>query len=218
MKKIVFVMLSALTFFVAKAQQQPEYYYKSVYDIHTSKFGIVGGFHISNFHDESVGDPNFQPGFHFGASLNVPLSKNFSMEPQLLYSKKGGEIDYPYHFYYNEQSVRYRLHYIEMPLLLNIHTRGITDFIVGGYGSYLLDATFSVTTNYTYSYGELNYGDFEKYDYGIIGGMAFNFSFNKVIFKYSYGFADVAKENTAYVYLENARNHQFSLSFVHYFR
>ena len=217
MKKIVFVILSVLTFFVSKAQQQPEYY-NPVYNIHTSKFGIAGGFHISNFHDESVGAPNFQPGFHMGISMLLPLSQSFSLEPQLLYSKKGGEIDYAYNFYYNEQSVRYRLHYLEMPILFNIHTRGITDFIIGGYGSYLVDATFSVTTNYAYGYGELNYGDFEKYDYGLVGGMAFNFPFSKVMFKYSYGLANVAKENSAYVYLENARNHVFSLSFVRYFR
>ncbi|QGY44627.1 outer membrane beta-barrel protein [Maribellus comscasis] len=218
MKKIAFIIISVFTAFASSAQDYTNFGYKPVYSIHTPKIGVVGGFHLSNFYNESVGDPNFQPGFHIGTSLLLPLSQNFSFEPQLLYSKKGGELDYAYDFYYNEQSVNYRLHYIEMPFLLNIHTRGITDFIIGGYGSYLLDATFSVTTAYSYGYGELNYGDFEKYDYGLVGGMAFNFPFSKLMFKYSCGFADVAKENTAYIYLKDARNHAFSVSFIRYFR
>ena len=184
------------------------------------KIGITGGMQLGNFHSGEVGDPNVQAGLNLGFTCNVPVSNRISIEPQLIYSRKGGEIDYTHaaYFYYYNGSMRYRLHYLEMPLLFNIHASSTFDFILGGYAGYLADATFHLSTPLGYGYGELNYGDFEKFDYGLTGGIAFNFPLSKIAFKYSYGFGEVANENSAYIFLEGAKNNVFSISFTGYFR
>lgn len=184
------------------------------------RLGITGGMQLANFHSTTLGDPNVQGGFHFGMTCQFPLTKLVSFEPQLMYSKKGGEIDYTQvaYFYYYSGSLRYRLHYIEMPLQFNFHISQNVDLMVGGYASYLADATFNVTTAAGYGYGELNYGDFEKYDFGLSGGMAFNFLLSKLTLKYAHGLNEVARQNSAYIFLEGAKNSVFSISFTRYFR
>jgi len=186
----------------------------------TPKLGIVGGAQLSNFHNAEVGDPNIQGGFHFGLTYELPLSQRVSLEPQLIYSKKGGEIDYAHaaYFYYYSGSLRYRLHYLEMPLQFNIHSNRNIDFILGRYTAYLADATFNVSTSAGYGYGELNYADFKKFDFGLSGGIAFRFPVSKMTLKYSHGFNEVASDNSAYLFLEGAQNSVFSISFTRYFR
>ncbi|RKD92536.1 porin family protein [Mangrovibacterium diazotrophicum] len=184
------------------------------------KLGLVGGFQLSNFHSTEIGEPNVQGGFHFGLTYNLPISERISFEPQLIYSKKGGQIDYAQvaYFYYYTGTLRYRLHYLETPILFNIHANKRLDFVIGGYTSYLADATFSLTTPVGYGYGELNYDDFEKFDFGMVGGIAFNFPFSKMTLKYSHGLQEVANANSAYLFLEGAQNQVFSVSFTRYFR
>ena len=217
MKKLLIGALLLIPFVGLKAQDLKKQNYYAVYSIHESHFGILGGLQLSSFHNEDVGDPGFQFGFHGGFTYSMPLSKGVSFEPQILYSKKGGEIDYAYSAY-NHESINYRLHYLEIPLQFNIHTRSILDFIIGGYGSYLIDATYNVDTNYGYAYGDLNYGDFEKYDYGLIGGLGFNLPFSKITIKYSHGLRDVLKNTESYPYLEGDQNNLISVSFTGYFR
>ncbi len=218
MKKLLICAFLLIPFAGLKAQVLKRSSYSvPVYSIHEPHFGIIGGIQASSFHNADVGDPGFQFGFHAGFAYSIPLRKRASFEPQLLYSKKGGEVDYAYSAY-NHESINYRLHYLEVPLLLNIHTKNIVDFIIGGYGSYLIDATFNVETNYAYGYGELNYGDFEKYDCGLVGGIGFNFPFSKMSIKYSHGFIDVVDNVEAYPYLEGVQNNMITLSFTGFFR
>ncbi|WP_158869584.1 porin family protein [Maribellus comscasis] len=218
MKKAAFIFILSLSVLGSGAQHLTERF-RPVYSVHTPKFGIVGGPQFSNFHDEAVGSPNALFGFHFGLAYSMPVSKRISFEPQLVYSKKGGAVDYAHAaYYYYDGTLRYRLHYLEMPLLFNIHTKNILDFVVGGYVDYLADATFNVATPLGYGYGELDYGDFEKLDFGLTGGLAFNFPFRKITLKYSYGFNKVANDNSAYVFLEGAKNSTFSISFTRYLK
>ncbi len=218
MKKLLLYTLLFISFTGVKAQElKKDSYFIPVYSIHEPKFGIIGGLHTSGFHDAEAADPSFQLGFHGGFTYSMPLSRRLSFEPQFIYSGKGGEVDYAY-TPYSHQSVNYRLHYLEVPLQLNIHTRRAVDIVIGGYGSYLIDATFNIGTNNRYNYGELNYGDFEKYDYGVIGGIAFNFPFSKLTISYSHGLKDVVNNIEAYPYLEGAKNNEITLSFTGFFK
>ncbi len=209
---LLMVVIFSLCAHFSYAQMQP------VYKINSPKLGIIGGSQISTFHDQSYGDPDLTGGFHIGLTYNIPVLRNLSLEPQIIYIKKGAKIDYnnsPY-FYDYYGSLRYKLHYLEMPLQLNIRTRSIMDFFIGGYASYLLNAQFDINTTVGYSYGDLNNEDFEEYDYGVSGGIAFNFVFTKLSLKYSRGLKDIAKSNSAYTLLTEAKNSIFSISLTAY--
>ncbi len=209
---LILILVFGLSIHLSKAQIP-------VYEINSSKFGIIGGTQLSSFHSQTYGDPHFKGGIHIGVAYNIPIMHRLSIEPQIMYIKKGARLDHndsPY-LYDDYGSLRYKLHYIETPLQLNIRTKSIVDFFIGGYASYLLDANFDLSTNYTLAYGDLNYDDFEKYDFGFNGGVAFNFVFTKLSLRYSHGVRDIAKSNSANILLTEAKNQAFSISLTTYF-
>jgi len=213
MRRILLLAFAAITFGV-NAQENPGYY--PIYSIHNPHFGITFGPQVTSFHNDPY-DSEFQFGFFIGGSLSLPLSKRIGLEPQLLYSRKGGKGDYYINNYY-DGTIRFKLQYIETPLLLNIHTRSVVDIVLGGYVGFLLDTNFDYSTPYYYGYGELDNDQFEKMDFGLIGGIGINLPHGKIVFKYNHGLSDVAKEGNAYLFLEGAKNHGFSFSYIGYLR
>ncbi|WP_318342834.1 porin family protein [Flagellimonas baculiformis] len=214
MNKIIVVAIFTVTICNVTAQDKWGYY--PVFSIHEPHFGITFGPQATGFHNESY-DSEFQFGFFIGGSLSLPLNKIVSIEPQLLYSRKGGKGDYLINDFY-EGSVRFKLHYVETPILINIHTKSFIDIIIGGDTGFLLDSNFDYSMHYHYGYGELVNDEFEKMDFGLIGGIGINMPNGKIVFKYNYGLADVAKEGNAYLFLEGAKNQSFSFSYIGYIR
>lgn len=214
MNKIIVVAIFTVAICNVNAQDKWGYY--PVFNIHEPHLGITFGPQATGFHSGSY-DSEFQFGFFMGGSFSLPLGKRFSLEPQLVYSRKGGKGDYFTNNFY-EGSVRFKLHYLETPLLLNIHTKSIVDVIIGGYAGFLVDTNFDYGTQYYYGYGELDNGQFEKIDLGVIGGIGINMPNGKIVLKYSHGLSDVAKDGNAYLFLEGARNQGFSFSYIGYIK
>jgi hypothetical protein len=52
-------------------------------------FGIKGGLNLSNLSIEDASDKNMITGLHAGVFLNLPVTKVFSIQPELLFSQKG---------------------------------------------------------------------------------------------------------------------------------
>jgi hypothetical protein len=218
MKTRILVLCIFLFFPLAGLKaQEIEQTHNTAYRFNRAHFGIVGGTQLSGFYDELAGDPNFQVGVHAGFTYHMPIVRGIALEPQILYSKKGAEFDRSMLSRYH-RPLNYRLHYLEAPLLLNISTNRVLDLIIGGYGGYLFDATYSVRTRYGDGIGELNYADFDPYDYGLVGGFGFNLPYAKFSVKYSQGMRDVLKNAEAYPELEKARNRMLSISFTGYFK
>lgn len=201
-----------MAFLGARAQDSPGYY--PVYSIHQSHFGITFGPQVVSFHDD-IYDSEFQFGFFIGGSMSLPLSRRVSLESQLLYTRKGGKGNYFITNFY-DGTVRFKLHYIETPMLFNIHTKGVVDILVGGYAGFLLDSNYDFSTPYNFGYGDLDTDQFEKIDLGLVAGIGINMPNGKIVFKYNHGLSDVAKEGNAYLFLEGAKNHGFSMSYIGY--
>jgi len=218
MKKIalLFLLFTSATAMYGQVKEENAYTVP-VYSIHEPHFGITAGIQGNSFYNTESAEADFRVGYHIGFSYSMPLSKRVSFEPQLLYTKKGAEIDYLYDPY-DYRSVNYKLHYLELPLKWNIHTKSIVDFVVGAYGSYLLDANYDVETAYLYGEGELDYSQFNKFDVGLIGGVAFNFPFSKLSITYSHGLSDVPDNSVDYAQLNGARNQTLSVSLAFYLR
>jgi hypothetical protein len=85
MKKIVLTAAVAFAFgFAARAQSE---------DI---KFGVKAGIQFTNF-DSDGADSDGKTGFYVGGLVDIPISANFHIQPELLYSNEGSDgakIDY----------------------------------------------------------------------------------------------------------------------------
>ena len=113
MKKIFLVVLSGCIVASINAQN-------IVTEHYTVSGGLLGAFNSSQFRVTGTGtaDYNFEPGWSAGGWVNFPVTKGFSVEPQLMYSSYG------YHTNADAASVLLKdgkIRYISVPLLLKFH-------------------------------------------------------------------------------------------------
>lgn len=58
------------------------------------RFGVKAGVNFSNFGGDEVGDSSARTGFHVGAVAEFPLSENFSIQPEVLFSQQGSQNEF----------------------------------------------------------------------------------------------------------------------------
>ncbi|GAA4365138.1 hypothetical protein GCM10023185_35200 [Hymenobacter saemangeumensis] len=106
MKKTLFT-LALLAGLGSAAQAQRNYYGSPAFG------GLKAGGSFSNLDGNSVSGYRGIYGFHLGAVVNVALNKTFSLQPELLYSQKGGKVTI-----YTGEVATNRYHYLDLPVAL----------------------------------------------------------------------------------------------------
>ncbi|WP_298396880.1 porin family protein [Flavobacterium sp.] len=161
-----------------------------------ASFGFKGGLNISNMYTKDVDDENALVGFNAGIFLELPISSSLSLQPELLYSTKGAEVTYDNAF--ASGTGKFRLNYIEAPLLLRANVTENFNIHFGPYFAYLVDAKISNETNGgTFNFEEeINNDDLNKFDYGLAAGLGFDFDGFGIGARYNYGLQTIGKERT----------------------
>src|SRR5882757_10201358 len=60
----------------------------------TPKFGIKGGLNLTSLYVDDVSSEHMKVGFNAGIFAKLPVTKGFSIQPELLYSLKGAKENY----------------------------------------------------------------------------------------------------------------------------
>lgn len=181
---------------------------------HDGKLGIVGGPQLSSFSNSDI-NLDYTLNRYIGITYTFPLNKRLSLEPQIIYNRKGAKGNYNLPSIYQGE-IRFKFDYLEIPLLLNIYTKSRFDIVFGCYTSILLNTKFDFSNPFIYGTGELNDNDFEKFDMGFITGMSYKLKRIKITLKYSQGLIDVSKNGNSFLFLDDAKNSTISLSFTRY--
>ena len=155
-------------------------------------FGIKGGYSLSKFTTAPVGGifsnmPSPVGGIFFSLGLG-PLA----IQPEVLYVRMGGKIEIL------EDSLEERFDYIQVPVLLKLNVipvGPIRPFIyAGGYGAYLLKAN-EVTLIDGVTDESVVTEDYQKYDYGVVGGAGLTFKLPGISIsiegRYNYGLKNI---------------------------
>jgi hypothetical protein len=164
-------------------------------DENKAQFGIKAGLNISNMYTKDVQDKNTIFGFNGGLFLKVPVTSNFAVQPELLYTTKGSELTYN-SFVTGKAS--FTLNYVELPVLAVINLTKIVN-IYGGI--YIATLTSVVVKNKSdvdlFNFeNELKKSDFEMYDWGLVGGAGLDFNKVSLGIRYEYGMKPVGKERS----------------------
>lgn len=161
-----------------------------------SSFGVKGGLTLSNLYADDVDDRNTKAGFQLGFFAKAPITPNFSIQPELLYSQKGAMLEYDNAFASGKAS--FNLHYIEMPVLGVVNLGRNFNIHGGVYVSYLAGATVvNKSSNEDFNFEEeLDKENFESFDYGLAGGVGLDGKKIGVGVRYNYGLKPVGKERT----------------------
>ncbi|MDP2161690.1 MAG: porin family protein [Flavobacterium sp.] len=187
MKKLILTAVTLAAFTFSNAQSN---------DNTTSgaSFGFKGGINFSNLYTEDVDDNNVLTSFNAGVFVTMPITEFLAIQPEFLYSRKGAELVYDNAF--ATGTAKFKLNYIEVPVLLKINLTQNLNVHAGPYFAYLIDADVTnESSNGNFDFEEnLSNDDFNKFDYGLSAGLGFDFDSFGIGARYNYGLAKVGKE------------------------
>jgi hypothetical protein len=105
MKKVLFFAIAVMTFSFANAQ-----------DV---SYGLKAGLNYSNwsFSNEDMGDFDSRLSFHVGGVVELGLSEKFSVQPELLYSSVGAQMDLSEASRAASDNFVYALDYLSIPVM-----------------------------------------------------------------------------------------------------
>lgn len=161
------------------------------------KFGIKGGVNLTNMYVKDVSDENMKVGFNGGFFAKLPVTRGFSIQPELLYTSKGAKETYD-NFILGEGEYRFNLNYIELPVLAVFNVAKNFNVHVGPYVSYLAEANIKdLEDDGTIDeIADLDTDDFNRVDYGVAGGLGIDISNFTIGARYSYGFREIGKSGS----------------------
>ena len=198
MKKVIvsFSLFCAVIFATATSALAQEQQTSSENSL-SPKFGIKGGVNLTNMFVNDVSDENMKVGFNAGFFAKLPVTKGFSIQPELLYSSKGAKETYN-NFLEGKGEYRFNLNYIELPVLAVINVAKNFNVHVGPYISYLAAVNIKdLNDDGTIDeIKELNAENFNRVDYGVAGGLGIDISNFTLGARYSYGLHEIGKSGS----------------------
>jgi hypothetical protein len=137
------------------------------------RLGVEAGFNLSNLNGPNANDVfASRLGFCGGAFLGLPLGPALQLQPEILYSQKGGK--------YNGNP--YQLDYWEIPVLLDVNLVGPLGFLVG--------------PSFAYNAANNGIADIDNSDVGLVLGAQVNVERFLVSGRYEIGLTNVTNNQS----------------------
>lgn len=176
----------------------------SMTEAQSARSGLKGGLNLSNLYIDDVEDENLRAGFHAGFFTQLLMVPGFAIQPELVYATKGAKADYNIAGVQGES--KFNLNYIDLPVLLTFKLANAADIHIGPYVSYLLRVNTSTDGDLGSSQRSLDRDDYEKWDYGLSGGLVLNFDAISIGARYNYGLNEIADSADARTQIGDAKN------------
>jgi hypothetical protein len=152
-------------------------------------------------------------GWNAGFFAKLPVARGFSIQPELSYTSKGAKEKYN-NFVEGQGEYRFNLNYVELPVLAVFNVAKNFNLHVGPYVSYLAGVNIKdMKDNGTiHEIAELDAENFNRFDYGLVGGLGIDISNFTLGARYNYGLREIGKDgNITSQLLKNSKNSAISL-------
>ncbi|WP_166919306.1 porin family protein [Flavobacterium poyangense] len=159
----------------------------------TEEFGIKGGFNMSNLYSNDANDENILYGFNAGLYATLPISDFIAIQPEILFTTKGSKQEY--NNFLGSGNTKFRLNYIEVPLLVRVNITKNFNIHAGGYASYLVSSKVTGEGNFNFTQ-DIDTDDLNKFDAGLSAGVGVDFNPISIGLRYNYGLTTIGKERT----------------------
>jgi hypothetical protein len=170
----------------------------------TKRAGIKGGLNVSNLYIDDINDEDARIGANVGFYGQVLSNDVAALQLELLYSTKGAHAMYTAGAL--SQEVKYNLNYLDLPVLAAIKLGKSAEIHLGGYASYLLNANISYKGDLANGSDEIDKDQLKSYDYGLAGGIGFNFGAVQIGGRYNYGLVKIADTDGARAVIGDSKN------------
>ncbi|MEI6408667.1 MAG: porin family protein [Bacteroidota bacterium] len=185
--KIIFTV-SILVFFLntlANAQETNQ-----------AKIGIKGGVNFSNLYTKDADNTKTLTGFNAGIFAKIPITSRFAIQPELYFTTKGADVTYRNAFV--DGTARFKLDYVELPILIVANITKNFHIEAGAYAGVLVSGKVKNQSNVGLFNFEDNIKveDYNRLDAGLAAGVGFDFGALGIGARYTYGLTKVGKEHT----------------------
>jgi hypothetical protein len=161
------------------------------------KFGVKAGVNLANLYVDNVEDENMKLGLNAGIYAKIPLTRGLSIQPELLYSSKGAKLSYN-NLLQGKGEYRFNLNYVELPVMAVVNIASKLNLQAGGYVSYLASANIKdMDDNGTVAdVTTLKADNFNRFDYGLVGGIGVDVQNFTIGARYNYGLREVGESGS----------------------
>jgi opacity protein-like surface antigen len=166
-------------------------------DVQPIRFGIKAGGNSAYFSEQSFGMNSQKLGFHAGAFVNIPISKQFSFQPEVLYNQMGArDVAYSTETTTGATTVKTKgeskvtMNYISVPLMVQMRPMDKFYIEAGPEFSYFINGktkgeatvastTGGVTTTTRNSQSDdINKDDINRFNFGLGLGLGYDITNN----------------------------------------
>jgi hypothetical protein len=175
------------------------------------KIGIKGGINLSNLYVDDVQDENMKVGVNVGVFAKFPLTRGFSIQPELLYSSKGAKLTY--NNILGTGEYRFNLNYVELPILAVFNLGKNFNIHAGPYAALLTSANIKrkdKASGDVDDIADLDTDNFKRFDYGLVGGIGFDIENFTLGARYNYGLNEIGDGGVAGAATKNSKNSTFT--------
>ena len=201
MKKIILIIAFAFLL-IPTAQSQEKI-----------QFGIKGGVNFTTMtSNDYLNDEKYKTGLYLGATVEIPLGKKFSIQPEILYSKQGvkGNV---FLYYVNPgeplppAAALHQLDYLKIPILVKLYLVKNLSIEIGPSFNFLVNDKFTYLSSTQTNLAE-------KFELGGVVGLSYKVKSNFVVnANYLNGFSNVLKSP-----FENSKSYGFSVGVGYLFK
>ena len=169
-----------------------------------ARAGIKGGLNVSNLITDDVSDKNARYGFHAGVYGQLFATDAFAIQPEVNFSTKGNKVTTNVGII--DQESKFNLSYLDVPVLAVFKLGNAAEIHAGAYWAYLVGANIDTDGDLGDGFVSLDRDNFEKWDYGLVGGIGFNVGDFQLGARYHYGLNEIAKSSGARALLGDTKN------------
>ncbi|OBX21265.1 outer membrane protein with beta-barrel domain [Gelidibacter algens] len=154
--------------------------FSNLIDAQNVDFGLKTGLNISNIIGGDL-DRNNLIGFHIGGFAEIELSDKFSLQPELLYSRQGSEV---------ENSLKVKVDYLAIPVMAKYYISEKFSIEAGPQMSFLVNDKVEFNDD-AIPDAET---DAASFDFGLNVGLGYNVSSHLLAqVRYNYGITTISE-------------------------
>jgi opacity protein-like surface antigen len=181
----------------------------------SQQFGLKAGLNVSDINNGASGtDMKAKTGLYVGVTAKIPVSDEFSVQPELIYNQLGAKTNlYDFGGIIGNVSTTTKLDYISLPVMLQYNFPSNFYLELGPEFSYMVSAKQGLSTSIISPSTDINMDYLNRLNVGAGFGAGYNLNKNiGISARYTLGLTGLGKNgNVTDYFLDSAKNNNLQV-------
>lgn len=181
----------------------------------SQQFGLKAGLNVSDINNGASGtDMKAKTGLYVGVTATIPVSDEFSVQPELIYNQLGAKTNlYDFGGIIGNVSTTTKLDYISLPVMLQYNFPSNFYLELGPEFSYMVSAKQGLSTSIISPSTDINMDYLNRLNVGAGFGAGYNLNKNiGISARYTLGLTGLGKNgNVTDYFLDSAKNNNLQV-------